>query len=184
MRYIVKIAVTVALVFVTRPAIAETLSPALRAFLAARYHGYPAIEKEWPTRVAVAEARRDDGGVDIIAYISGRNWCGSGGCNLLILEPENGTFRVLGDLTITHPPIMQLPTSSHGHPDLVVDVSGGGIRPGYEARLRFDGKTYPQNPTVPPAEPLKGEAKGKVLIDASIFAENAPDSARGDLLYP
>jgi hypothetical protein len=184
MRHIAWMAAALALAVAAQSASAEPLSPSLRAFLAARYHLDPAMEKEWPTRVAVAEAKRDDGGYDIVAYISGRDFCGSGGCDFVILEPENGAFRVLGDLTITNTPIVQLPASSHGHPDLAVEVSGGGIQPGYAARLRFDGKTYPDNPSVPPAEPMKGEPKGKVLIGGSIFAENAPDSARGDLLWP
>ena len=41
---------------------------------------------------------------------------------------------------------------------------GGGIQPGYEAELRFDGKTYPANPSVPPARPLKGKPEGEMLI--------------------
>jgi hypothetical protein len=54
-------------------------------------------------------------------------------------------------------------------------VEGGGIQPGYEAVLRFEGETYPQNPSVPPAEPLVGEVRGKVVV---------PKDAVGVPVYP
>ena len=44
-------------------------------------------------------------------------------------------------------------------------VAGGGIRPGHTVRLRHDGRGYPDNATVPPAERYDGP-KGKVLIAA------------------
>jgi hypothetical protein len=43
-------------------------------------------------------------------------------------------------------------------------VQGGGIQPGYEARLQVDGKTYPSNPSIPPALPEAGKVEGKVVI--------------------
>ncbi len=184
MKYIIGPALAAAVL--SSPALAATdgLDPALRAFLVAHYPTnptYAAMEKEWPTRVATARVKRADGGYDIVAYISGRAWCGSGGCELMILEPEGASYRVLGQAGITKLPIRRLATSSHGHPDLGVIVSGGGILKGYEARLRFDGKTYPDNPSVPPAAPIEGKAKGEVLIAPP--ADGAPDTARGELLY-
>jgi len=44
---------------------------------------------------------------------------------------------------------------------------GGGIRPGYEAELRFNGKTYPTNPSVPPARPLHARVPGEIAIAAT-----------------
>ena len=65
--------------------------------------------------------------------------------------------------TITQLPIMLLDTSSRGWRDVSVTVAGGGIPRAYSARLRFDGRQYPSNPTVPPAIPLK-RMSGRVLI--------------------
>jgi len=158
------------------------LDPALRAFLIA---GIPtpdaSTEREWPTRVAIAEIGRGDDKHDILVYISGRAWCGSGGCDLLILEPNGASFRLLGDVSVAQLPIRRLDTTSNGHPDIGVEVRGGGIIPGYQARLRFDGSRYPDNSSAPPAEPMKGKPKGAVLIARPIAG--APDAARGDLLY-
>jgi len=64
-----------------------------------------------------------------------------------------------------------LRTKSHGWRDIGVMVQGGGIIQEYEAALRFDGRTYPTNPTVPPATPL-ARTTGKILIAAD--AEEGP----------
>lgn len=101
---------------------------------------------------------------EVIAYVSGSMFCGSGGCNLIILDKRGSHITVIGNVTITRPPIRVLTTLSFGHPDLGVLVAGGGINKAYEARLRFDGKHYPRNPTVPPASKNPLNAVGKTLI--------------------
>lgn len=54
---------------------------------------------------------------------------------------------------------------THGWHDLGVLVVGGGVTAGYEARLRFDGHRYPENPTVPPTIRAKDKI-GKTVIGA------------------
>ena len=88
---------------------------------------------------------------------------GSGGCVLYVLSLAPTGYQQVTNILITRPPIRVLPTVTHGWHDLAVLVAGGGINPGYEARLRFDGRSYPSNPTVPPVIRLKGEA-GKLVI--------------------
>ncbi len=94
---------------------------------------------------------------------SGPNLCGSGGCDLDVLAFSKTGYRKVSSISITRPPIRVLTTVTHGWHDIGVLVAGGGIIPGYEARLRFNGTTYPSNPTVRPATRLKGAA-GKVVI--------------------
>lgn len=89
--------------------------------------------------------------------------CGSGGCNLYVLSLTPTGYRQISDISVTLPPIRILPRITHGWHDLGVTVAGGGIIKGYEARLRFDGQSYPTNPTVPPAIRLKAKV-GKVVI--------------------
>ncbi|WP_380785161.1 hypothetical protein [Sphingomonas sp. R86521] len=91
------------------------------------------------------------------------NLCGSGGCDLYVLSLTATGYRQVTDISITRPPIRVLPTITYGWHDLGVLVSGGGIISGYEARLRFDGHSYPSNPTVSPATRLKGPV-GKQVI--------------------
>jgi hypothetical protein len=58
-----------------------------------------------------------------------------------------------------------LETTTNGWRDISVRVAGGGIVPGYEAILPFNGKTYPGNPSVAPARRARGTSPGKVLIE-------------------
>lgn len=87
----------------------------------------------------------------------------SGGCVLYVLSLTPTSYRRVASISITRPPIRVLPTITHGWHDLGVLVTGGGIIPGYEARLRFNARSYPSNPTVPPATRLKDTA-GKQVI--------------------
>ena len=141
----------------------------LRAFLQ-KYLGkpYPAFEQEGATRYSSAFVDlNDDGAKEVIVYLSGRGWCGSGGCVMLILSPEAGSYRVITKATVTRLPIRVLGTKSNGWHDLSVEVAGGGIQQGYPAELSFNGKTYPENPTVPPAHPLSEKVQGKTVISES-----------------
>lgn len=91
------------------------------------------------------------------------NLCGSGGCLLYVLSLTPTDYRVITKISIVQLPVRVMSSISHGWHDLGVQVSGGGITPGYEARLRFDGHSYPSNPSMPPAIPLKN-ILGNVLI--------------------
>ncbi len=83
-----------------------------------------------------------DGKTEAIVYLMGRGWCGSGGCNTLILARVGGPWKVVNNITITRPPIRVLSSTSHGWHDISVWVQGGGIQPGYDAALSFNGKAY------------------------------------------
>lgn len=116
----------------------------------------------------------DDGMQDVIVYVSGRNWCGSGGCNMYVLAPKGASYELMAKTTITRLPIRVLASKSHGWHDISVMVQGGGVIQAFEARLSFDGRKYPSNPSVPPARRLTEPAVGTVVI---------PLSAKGKLLF-
>ncbi|WP_239185936.1 hypothetical protein [Candidatus Nitrotoga sp. HW29] len=71
------------------------------------------------------------------------------------------------NIRITRPPIYVLSGMSKGWHNIGVWVQGGGIRLGYVAELRFNGKAYPENPSVSPAKRLEGKLRGKVLIPSA-----------------
>ena len=108
---------------------------------------------------------------EALVYLSGQNWCGSGGCNLYILQRRSGSWRLINSVTITKPPIRFLATNSRGWSDIGVYVSGGGILHGYEAVLRFNGVRYPGNPTVAPAFRARPGTPGRTLISPDAQAE-------------
>ncbi len=148
--------------FATAQSKPDRLTKFLQSYLG---EPYPPFEKQGATRYSSAFVDlKDDGTKEVIVYVSGRAWCGTGGCNMLILAPENTSYRVVTKTTITRLPIRVLTTKSNGWHDISVVVAGGGVQPGYEAKLSFDGKTYPSNPSVPPAHPLDGEVRGKIVV--------------------
>jgi len=114
--------------------------------------------------ISVFRDLNGDGVPEAIVYLLGRAWCGSGGCTTLILERDNDSLKVLTKVTVTRLPIRVLTKASNGWRSLGVWVEGGGIQPGYEAELEFDGGTYPTNPTVPPARRLAVSSEGDVVI--------------------
>jgi hypothetical protein len=107
---------------------------------------------------------KDDGTQEVIVFLSGGGWCGTGGCRTLILAPKAPSYRVVTAIIIAWTPIRVLTTKSHGWHDLSVWVEGGGIQPGYETTLSFDGRTYPRKTSVPPARRPAKKAAGKVVI--------------------
>ena len=117
---------------------------------------------DMPTRVALAAIPGSD---LVAAYLMGPFWCGTGGCNLLVLRPAEGeeTYAIIGEISIVQTPVRALSTRNNGLPDLGVQVSGGGVEEGYEALLAFDGLAYPENPSAPPARPIE-RAQGTVII--------------------
>lgn len=128
-----------------------------------------AIEERGSPPPAVA-ARTVDGGPAhpriTLVYLATGDWCGSGGCTLLVLEPGPDGLKPLSRSTISRPPIRVLKTRTNGMPDLSVQVRGDsypGDGPKFVA-LPFDGRTYALNPTVPPARLLQGPVDGEIAI--------------------
>lgn len=115
---------------------------------------------------------RDDGAQEAILYLFGDGWCGTGGCTTLILAPEGASYRVVTKTTVARLPIRVLTTKSNGWHDITVVARINGTAPTYEAILSFDGKTYPSNPSTPPARRLLKKVSGEVVI--SVATEGIP----------
>lgn len=136
---------------------AATPDPALTAFL------QPRTADAMPPLRYVARTTGEGADALTLVLFSGPEYCGSGGCNMLILGHQGDAFTVLGQPTVVRAPVRVLTTSTNGRPDIGVRVAGGGVTEGYEALLAFDGTRYPSNPTVAPARRVDG-AEGAVLI--------------------
>ncbi|MEJ0099834.1 MAG: hypothetical protein WDO12_08880 [Pseudomonadota bacterium] len=87
-----------------------------------------------------------DGYLDAVVLISDPDYCGSGGCSMVVFKGTPDGFEVLSESTITREPIFVLPEVKSGWHSISVFVAGGGAEPG-QVLLRFDGKGYPGNPT-------------------------------------
>ena len=93
-----------------------------------------------------------DGSPEILAYVGGPMLCGTGGCNLVVLERAQDGLRQVGDISVAQLPVGVFSTSTEGWRDLAVSIRGGGGEAGV-ARVPFGGDAYADNPTVAPAEP-------------------------------
>ena len=112
----------------------------------------------------------DDGKEEVVVYVISQDLCGTGGCLTLVLAPQQSSFTIVSKITISRPPIRVLKTKSHGWHDLAVFVAGGGIQPGYEADVPFNGKRYATNPSIPPAHRLNPQSTGRIVIpDSAAF---------------
>jgi len=150
---------------------AEYSEKALKQFLQKELND-PGFDPDKTTRFSSAIIQSDSTTKEeIVVYISGRTWCGSSGCRMLVLQPYGTSFTLIGETTITRLPIRILRSSSHGRADIGVWVQGGGIQPGYEAALRFDGRSYPSNPSVAPARRLSAKEAGKVIIGSLNYGQ-------------
>jgi hypothetical protein len=116
--------------------------------------------------VAAFRDLNGDGKPEAIVYLLGK-WCGSGGCTTLILTPDGGSWRIVTKITVVQLPIRVLANKTNGWDDIGVWVQGGGIQMGHEAELRFDGKSYPRNPSVPAAKRLKGKSGSEIVIESA-----------------
>ncbi len=141
-----------------------------------------------------SEARHFDAQVDLngdgtpeaISYVAGPMVCGTGGCPLLVFAAGPDGYRLVSRSSVVQPPVRLAPRSSNGWRNLVVGIGGGGLAAG-NAELKFDGKTYPVNPTVPPAELVTGLAGSEVLIpEFGSYTEgkSVPAQVYGDAKLP
>jgi hypothetical protein len=110
-----------------------------------------------------------DGTPEALVYLTGSYTCGSGGCSLLILSPQNqGGYSVVSQMSLVNAPVIVSGDRTSGWNDLVIPIKGGGATPHY-ARLQFDGSGYPGNPSmapeVPASDPISGTA---VMTDADV----------------
>jgi len=102
-------------------------------------------EKGLTTRYASAFVDLDgDNQPEVIVYIVGETWCGSGGCRMIVLKAKGSSYEVMSATSVTRLPIRVLDGESHGWHNISVWVQGGGIQPGYEAELSFNGQSYPR----------------------------------------
>jgi hypothetical protein len=152
---------------------AEMKDGSLRTFLQKYLKGSdPAVDPT--TRYSVATVSLDDRTQMNFVYISGDQWCGSGGCTALLLVANRSSFKVVQKFTLARLPILVLPTLTNGWHDIVLGVRGGGV-PGHQAVLHYNGSKYPGNPSMAPAShPAEPPVAGTEL----------PLSEDGDLLYP
>ncbi len=128
----------------------------------------PAVRKalggDWEAHYFDAAVDLDgDGKPEVVALAAGPMVCGTGGCPVFVFAHGPEGVRLVTQIAIVQPPVRVSPRRSNGWRNLIVGIGGGGI-PAAQAELKFDGKTYPTNPTVPPADAAPGVEGAAMLI--------------------
>ena len=115
---------------------------------------------------ATAETDLDgDGTPEVLVYLGGPMFCGTGGCNLAVLKRQDGDLVQVSETSVVQLPVGVLDSKSHGWRDLAVTVSGGGMAEGI-SRLRLSGRGYPTNASVE-------VSAGAAAISKPLIAEDA-----------
>jgi hypothetical protein len=105
-----------------------------------------------------------DGRSELLAQVVGPMFCGTGGCPLLIFrEPSPGKLQLVTQMSLFKDPLIVTQRRHHGWKDLItrVRLDAGNS---YYAELPYDGRTYPANPSVAPAMPLRRPESGTAYL--------------------
>lgn len=86
-----------------------------------------------------------DGLDDVVVLLEGVNWCGSGGCSILIFKNIGAHYQFVSKSSVTNTPISVANSESHGWKDLIVWSRGKGF-----VLIKFDGDGYASNPSLEP----------------------------------
>lgn len=153
---------TAVLAILAAPAAAQPSRDAeLHAFLQERFAEDRADSPDTRYVAGWADVNAD-GRPEAFVYMMSGNYCGSGGCNLYIFTPEQGSFYQMARMTVTQTPIRVLNSRTGGWRDLAVGVGGGGMR-AHNVILRHQGGTYPGNPTTD-GTAARGNPPGLLVI--------------------
>lgn len=87
-----------------------------------------------------------DGDKELLVQL---DWCGSGGCTLLIFDNQQQSWKFNSRITLVRTPINLGINKHNDWQDLILFVSGGGAAPN-QHNLKYDGSKYPLNPSTSP----------------------------------
>ena len=106
------------------------------------YVGKEGHQERPPFRHALTDLNAD-GRADAIVLLLGSNWCGCGGCNMLVFRGTKDGFTFVSASIITSEPIRVSPENTQGWKTLIVYSKGRG-----DVLMRFNGTHYPLNPSL------------------------------------
>jgi heat shock protein HslJ len=89
-----------------------------------------------------------DGVEEVFVLLMGSIFCGTGGCNLLLLRETEGGYALVDDFPRSRAPVIVTSETTAGWHDLVRLESGGGAEPAYVVHA-FDGERYVERERLP-----------------------------------
>jgi len=82
-----------------------------------------------------------DGNDEVIVYLMGSIFCGTGGCNMMVFTKGDDGYRLVKNFSLARTPVIASPVVNNDWKDLWKMESGGGAKATF-VRYAFDGKTY------------------------------------------
>jgi len=82
-----------------------------------------------------------DGRDEVLAYLLGSIFCGTGGCNLMLFTPTGDGYSLVNNFPISRTPVIVSAEKTNGWNNLVRPESGGGAETSYVTHT-FDGDHY------------------------------------------
>jgi hypothetical protein len=114
----------------------------------------------------------DDGRDEVLVYLLGSIFCGTGGCNLLLFTRGQAGYTLVNDFPISRLPVIVAPRKTGDWHDLIRRESGGGAPPAY-VRHVFDGNQYREQERLPGDAAPEGQhlLTGELSFDRGIPLE-------------
>ena len=116
------------------------------------------------TYVVALHDLNSDGAPEAVVLLTGPDWCGSGGCTMLVVEQHGPTWHLISKTTLVHPPVLALERKRSGWQSLGVTLGGGGLAY-HPVVLDFRHGHYPASPIMAPPLPAASSLSGETLID-------------------
>lgn len=82
-----------------------------------------------------------DGKDEVIVYLMGSIFCGTGGCSMMLFTGGEDGYRLVKNFTLARTPVVVFPNKNNGWNDIWKMESGGGAKAVY-VRYSFDGTKY------------------------------------------
>jgi len=136
----------------------QTAPASLQQFLGQGGWGAPG------SYVASLHDLNGDGTQEAVVLLTSTDWCGNGGCTLLVAQHSGATWRLISKITLIHPPVVALDRKRSRWQSLSVTVGGGGMAT-HPVTLDFRQGRYPSNPTTLPTSPASTASSGEPLIN-------------------
>lgn len=91
------------------------------------------------------EDLNDDKKDEIIVFLWGDNYSGTGGGTLMIF---NNKYNLISKTTVVNMPIIISKNKTNGYRDIIVKVEGGGVYKEFYSVLQYENNKYPLNASV------------------------------------
>ena len=107
-----------------------------------------------------------DGKEQALVLLTGRGWCGTGGCTTLVFTQDGSSYKLISTIPATRVPIRVLEAKSFGWRNLSIWAVGGGIFVGYEELVEFNGHGYSKDASDADEQHPVRKMRGRVVLSS------------------